>query len=76
MLTLAAEPARTAAVYRHPESLIWRDAGVLLGFMSAVAELQGLSFRILGLTGEAWIRTIDSTSALFAAGVALIGAKQ
>ncbi|HWB04283.1 MAG TPA: nitroreductase family protein [Verrucomicrobiales bacterium] len=47
----AADRARTDCRYEHPESLIWRDAGILIGGMAVVAEALGMSFCPLGITG-------------------------
>lgn len=52
LLALVAEPGKTAAKYERAESLVWRDAGVVLGYMSIVAEALQLAFCPLGLTGH------------------------
>lgn len=52
LLMLVAEPGKTAAKYENPDSLVWRDAGVVLGYMSLVAQALGLAFCPLGLTGH------------------------
>lgn len=52
LLILAAEPGKTAAKYEAAESLVWRDAGVLLGFLAVAAEALGLNYCPLGVTGE------------------------
>ena len=52
LLALVAEPGKTGAKYEHHESLVWRDAGVVLGYMSLVAEALQLSFCPLGLLGD------------------------
>jgi len=74
LLALVAEPGRTAAKYEHHESLVWRDAGVVLGYMSLVAEALELPFCPLGVTGQASVR-LDWMPAgkLMAAGLAVLG---
>jgi SagB-type dehydrogenase family enzyme len=75
LIALAAEPGRTAAKYESPESLVWRDAGAVLGYMSVVAEALGLSFCPLGILGERFVSsaTGDDTR-IHAAGLAILGA--
>lgn len=52
LLTLVAEPGKTAAKYSAHESLVSRDAGVIIGYMSIVAEALRLPFCPLGITGH------------------------
>lgn len=52
LIALVCEPGKAAAKYENPESLVWRDAGVVLGYMSIAAEALGLSFCPLGLLGN------------------------
>jgi hypothetical protein len=74
VLALAAEPGKTGAKYMNPESLVWRDAGVVLGYMSVVAEVLDVSFCPLGVTADAELSGLFGTSAtLFGAGLAVLG---
>ncbi|WP_169732561.1 hypothetical protein [Derxia gummosa] len=74
MLALIVEPGKTAAKYVNPESLVWRDAGVVLGYMSIVAEVLGLSFCPLGITAHAELTNLfGPNECLFGAGLALLG---
>lgn len=74
LLALVAEPGRTAAKYKHPDSLIWRDAGVMLGYMSVVAEVLNLPFCPLGITAEdEFAKLLQPPARLFGAGLALLG---
>jgi hypothetical protein len=73
LLGLVAEPGKTAAKYINPETLIWRDAGVVLGYMSVVAEVLGLSFCPLGITGNAQLSHLLAPRLLFGVGLALLG---
>jgi hypothetical protein len=52
LIWLLAQPARTARRYVHPESLIWRDSGILIGTIAFIAEALGLASTPLGPTGE------------------------
>ncbi len=72
-LLLAAEPGKTFAKYEQGESLIWRDAGVLLAMMAMVAEALGCAFCPLGITGEPWASHLAPTGILSGVGVALLG---
>ncbi len=72
-LLLVAEPGKTFAKYQRGESLIWRDAGVLLAIMAVVAEALGCAFCPLGITGEPWASRLAPTGILSGVGVALIG---
>lgn len=72
MLFLA-EPGKSAAKYNQPESLIWRDAGAMLGIMSLVAEGIGLAFCPLGINGEFDTEFLDQQHKLVGVGMAMIG---
>lgn len=74
LLALVAEPGKAAAKYEDPESLIWRDAGVLLGYFSIAAEALGLAFCPLGITGEPVVgAALDEQGRLRGVGLALLG---
>lgn len=74
LLLLVAEPGKTAAKYLNPDSLVWRDAGVLLGYLSLAAEALGLAFVPLGATGDPWAGTLVDEAGLTDVGAALVGA--
>lgn len=74
LLALVAEPDKTAAKYAHHESLVWRDAGVLLGYMSLAAEALHLSFCPLGITGQPRaLQGLPEPDRLWSAGLAVLG---
>jgi SagB-type dehydrogenase family enzyme len=74
LVALVAEPDKAAAKYQNPGSLIWRDAGVLLGYFSICAEALALSFCPLGITGQPMLdRELDEQGRLFGVGMALLG---
>lgn len=77
LIWLVSEPGKTAAKYERPESLVWRDAGVVLGYLSIVAEAMRLSFCPLGLLGNFEIASATSAPAapqrLQGAGLAVLG---
>lgn len=52
VIALVAEPGKSACKYDHVDTLVWRDAGIVLGYMSVVAEALGLAFCPLGPTGH------------------------
>lgn len=74
LIALVAEPGKTAAKYVHHKTLIWRDAGVVLGYMSLIAEMLGLSFCPLGVTGNSFLLDGPLRAApLQGVGLAVIG---
>lgn len=75
ILLLVAEPGKTLAKYGAGCSLVWRDAGVILGFCSVIAEASNLAYCPLGITGEPWASQLTTTSVLTGVGVALLGSK-
>lgn len=75
VLLFVAEHGKTSAKYRNSDSLVWRDAGTLLGHMALVAESLELNFCPLGITGEPWISQLDGEGKLVGVGVALLGSR-
>jgi SagB-type dehydrogenase family enzyme len=75
LLLFAAEPGMTAAKYGDAFSLVWRDAGVLLGCLSLAAEALDLSFCALGVTGEPWVSRLLDQPGLVGVGAAFLGAR-
>lgn len=74
LIGLVAEPGKTAAKYANYESLVWRDAGVVLGYMSLMAEALKLSFCPLGSTGRPYLTDcLPNASTLEAVGLAIVG---
>lgn len=52
IITLVAEPSRTLAYYPAGMAHVWRDAGVLLGYLNLVATACSLNSTILGTCGR------------------------
>lgn len=74
LIALVAEPDMAAAKYENPGSLIWRNAGVLLGYFSICAEALALSFCPLGITGHPMLNSeLDEQGRLCGVGMALLG---
>lgn len=74
LLGLIAEPGKTAAKYENHETLVWRDSGVLLGYMSVVAEALGLAFCPLGITGQPYLTDyFPGPVPLHGVGLAVVG---
>lgn len=73
LILFAAEPGLTGAKYEAPCSLVWRDAGALLGTMTLAAESLRLSFCPLGVTGEPWIGRLLDQPGLAGVGAAFVG---
>lgn len=64
---------RVAALYERSESLLWRDAGVLLQTLALVATAYGLAFCPLGILGDLVVRSLGLPERALAVGVAMIG---
>jgi len=75
LVGLVAEPGKTQAKYECAESLVWRDAGVLLGYLSLVTETLGLGFCPLGMTGNLYLAPISPAGQLHGVGLAVVGAQ-
>lgn len=75
LLMMVAEPELTATKYLSPDSLVWRDAGVLLGFLVLAAESLFLNFVPLGVTGDPWAGRLVDQAGLVGVGAALIGSR-
>lgn len=75
LLLLAAEPGKTASKYVDSCSLVWRDAGVLLGYLSLAAEALGLAFVPLGITADPWVSGLVNEAGLAGVGAALVGTR-
>lgn len=73
ILIYVAEPGMTAAKYQNETSLIWRDAGALLGHSALVAADMGLAYCPLGLSGHVWAERLNQQGQLAGVGVALLG---
>lgn len=73
MLLFVAEPGKTFAKYVDACSLVWRDAGVLLGCFALAAEALELNFLPLGVTGEPWVSQLINETGLVGVGVAFVG---
>lgn len=72
-LVFAAEPGKIATKYEHGNSLLWRDAGALIGHMALTASALNLAFCPLGITGEPWVSQLSEERKLFGVGMALLG---
>lgn len=75
LLLLVAEPGKTNAKYSNPESLIWRDAGVIIGALVTYAEALELSVCPLGATGNSYVAPLAAAGVLVGAGMLLVGAR-
>ena len=75
LLLFIAEPAMTAAKYENADSLVWRDAGVMQGALAITAEALGLSYCLLGITGDPWVGRLTEQCELVGVGVAALGAR-
>ena len=72
-IVFAGDMNRVAARYERPESLLWRDGGVLLQTLALVATAFRLAFCPLGILGTAAIEAVGLADHLTAVGVAMIG---
>jgi len=76
LVLLVAEPGMTSAKYLDPSSLVWRDAGVILGILAIASELLDLAFCPLGTTGEPWASSLSEQGLLKGVGMAAIGTRR
>lgn len=74
LIWLAAESGLAAAKYENSESLVWRDAGVLLSQLGLVSSLLGLHFCNLGMTGSDWATPLEQNHLIHGVGLAIAGA--
>ena len=76
-LLVLAEWGVTHSLYEGAETLLLRESGGLLTHLGIVAEALGLSYRILGPTGEPWAARLvrEATDRFVGAGTALVGAR-
>lgn len=75
LIWFVAEPGKTAAKYENPDSLVWRDAGVLQGVMVTVAAGLGLGACLLGVTGQAWAEKLSDQGQLQGVGALWVGGR-
>jgi SagB-type dehydrogenase family enzyme len=73
ILWLVADYDHTAAQYDHPESLVWRDAGILLAAIHFVAEALDLNCCAYGINGDAWVARVTGNPRLGGMGGCVIG---
>lgn len=74
VMLFAGELGIVEAKYTAPESLMWRDAGILQGHIGIAASSLSLAFCLLGATGGAWLRELlPEAIGLTGLGTALIG---
>jgi len=76
LLWMVADVDLIAAKYEYPESLIWRDAGIVAATMCYVAEAMNLACCPLGVTGEPHIsEMLGSSGRIIGVGGMVIGSR-
>lgn len=73
LLLFAADVRRACSAYRNPESLLWREAGVILGGLALAAEALKLSFCPIGKGGEVALHQLLPGDRWTALGAAVVG---
>jgi len=73
ILTLGVDPLATATFYENHETLVWRDAGCLLGMVELVCAALGLGCCVLGILGTPLLTSVKSRRVLIPAGACVIG---
>lgn len=68
-----ADMTQLGAKYFHPESLAWRDAGVLNAVHALIAEYLGYAYCPLGITGIDEANALSSQRKFMGVGLALVG---
>ncbi|MBC7981340.1 MAG: hypothetical protein H7Y36_12325 [Armatimonadetes bacterium] len=76
LIFLAADPSRISGYYTNWESLVWRDAGVLIGGFSVVAEALDLNFCPLGVSGSEQIGLMLEGTTYLGVGVCILGGRR
>ena len=72
----AADQEKIGSLYENGESLLWRDAGVLIGGLSIVAEALKINSCALGFTGQSLIASILNDERFVGVGGMIFGSKQ
>lgn len=73
VLWYLADMSLLEASYIHPESLAWRDAGVLIALHALVAEYLGYAYCPLGISGADEAQSFSSQRTFMGVGLALVG---
>lgn len=73
LVVFVAELGLTSSKYAHPDSLIWRDAGVLQGTLALVAHALNIGLCLLGGTGDPWVSNLSEETRLMGVGMAILG---
>ena len=68
-----ADMTQLGASYLHPESLAWRDSGVLIAMHALVAEYLGYAYCPLGITGVDEAQYLSDQREFMGVGLALVG---
>lgn len=68
-----AHPHRTLSKYQQGSSLIWRDSGVLTGYLTLMAEALHLNCCLLGITGEPSVSAMLGMPGVVGVGGCVIG---
>jgi hypothetical protein len=78
VLLFAASKQFVSEYYNDPNSLVLREAGILMGILALVSEALNLSFCPLGTPGTEWIFSLLNTNeeVIIPAGAAIIGGRQ
>ena len=77
LVWMVADVDLIAAKYEHPESLIWRDAGVVAATMCFVGEAMNLACCPLGMTGEPHVsKMLGSSGRIIGVGGLAIGSRR
>jgi hypothetical protein len=66
-------PGRTASRYLSPETLVWRDAGVVQGALSALASGLGLFATMVGPSGGTLVRDAFGVAGTVGGGGVIVG---
>lgn len=72
-LGLLGDAVMAGEAYREPESLLWRDAGVLIQTISMVACAEGHAACALGVHGRGLVSALGLEGQFLALGAVLIG---
>jgi len=76
VLWLIGDFKKMHAYYENAASLLWRDSGVVIGFLCLVADALELNSCALGICGDSWLRTaMELPDGVYGVGAVVVGGR-
>ena len=76
LIMLVAEPGKTPSYISGGENQVWRDTHVIQGYLSLAAEMLGLNYTSIAMTGQTLVYQLDTNGRLHGVGMNVVGSKQ